>query len=119
MRRSNHELRLIFYRRQNGCCWLCGEALDLFQPTHTVGSPSWEHVIPASSGGSDRLSNLALTHHECNKLRGDRFIFRIERPVQWPPKHRWHHKQYQQVGFEIALRKLKRILSAVPRRGGR
>ncbi len=34
----------------------------------------WEvdHIIPRSRGGSDRISNLALSCHECNQEKGDR-----------------------------------------------
>ncbi len=31
-----------------------------------------EHVIPRSRGGSDRISNLALSCHECNQKKGAR-----------------------------------------------
>lgn len=107
MRRRTHARKLAFYRRQNGCCWLCGEPLDLFLPAHAIGSASWEHIIPASSGGSDGWRNMALTHYECNRWRGKRFIFKVERPRNGcaPPK-----EKYLRVGFEIAMRKLRRIL---------
>ena len=110
--RSNHAGRLRFYKRQLGLCWLCGEHIDMFQPTHTAGSASWEHIIPASSGGSDRMTNMALTHYECNKLRGDRFIFRVDRPRCRP--YAMPTEKYLRVGFEITLRKLRRVLA--PRR---
>lgn len=106
---DRYAMRLRCYRRQHGLCWLCGEHIDLFQPTHTAGSASWEHVIPACRGGSDRMSNLALTHYECNKLRGDRLIFSIERPRSRP--YAMPTAKYLHVGFEMTMRKLRKILA--------
>jgi 5-methylcytosine-specific restriction endonuclease McrA len=30
-----------------------------------------EHVMPQSHGGSDEMDNLAISHVDCNKLRGN------------------------------------------------
>lgn len=105
--------KLKFYQHQNGLCWLCDEPLDLFQPVHSYGSASWEHVIPSSCGGSDRWSNMALTHWECNKRRGDCFIFRVERPREQPYGPGPQRAKYLQVGFDIAVKKLCRMLKRI------
>jgi len=34
-------------------------------------SPSVDHVIPVSAGGSDRDDNLRAAHWGCNKAKGD------------------------------------------------
>lgn len=52
-------------RRDHGICHLCG------QP----GADTADHLVPASLGGTDDLSNLAAAHHDpCNILRGNRPI---------------------------------------------
>jgi 5-methylcytosine-specific restriction endonuclease McrA len=78
--KTMHEMRLMHYQRQDGLCWLCSEPLDLFLPVHSLGSSSWEHIIPRSSGGSGGWPNVALTHCECNRARGDRLLWKLERP---------------------------------------
>lgn len=78
--KTMHEMRLAQYKRQEGLCWLCDEPLDLFQPVHRYGSASWEHVIPKCCGGSLGWPNVVLTHWECNKARGEQFIWRLKRP---------------------------------------
>lgn len=78
--KTMHEMRLMYYQRQGGLCWLCDEHVDLFRPVHTYGGASWEHVIPRCHGGSKGWHNVVLTHCECNKARGERLIWRLTRP---------------------------------------
>lgn len=40
------------------------------KPILNFSDCSIEHVIPKSHGGSDRIRNLAISHKECNSLRG-------------------------------------------------
>lgn len=42
-------------------CYLCREVI--------TGRPSVDHVVPLSRGGSDTVSNVALTHWECNNRK--------------------------------------------------
>jgi len=42
-------------------CYLCSEIID--------GKPSVDHVLPLSRGGSDTVSNVALTHWACNNRK--------------------------------------------------
>lgn len=104
-----HAWRVRQYRAQNGACWLCGETLDLWLPAHRYGSASREHVIPRSAGGSEDLSNAVLTHWECNKVRGARLIWKVDRPRSSkrvePPCRRKMQKE-----FSIILDKLHRKL---------
>lgn len=116
-----HETRLKAYHKQDGLCWLCSEPLDLFQPVWTYGSCSWEHVIPISSGGSRGWRNVVITHHECNKLRGDRFIWKLNRPPQqtWNSdrrKYLFPHKA--QKDFAFTVHRLCKILKRLPAHSG-
>lgn len=54
----------FIYERDNGICQIC------FLPT---GEGDWniDHIIPRSFGGSNRYTNLRLTHYECNHKRAD------------------------------------------------
>lgn len=44
-------------------CFVCGHPLKLSVATI-------EHIVPLGAGGTDRLSNLALSHRPCNRKRG-------------------------------------------------
>lgn len=63
-------LKIWLWLRQDGKCFLCGEAIDLTIPKHRWGSCSAEHLVPRARGGTDVRNNLAATHWECNKKRG-------------------------------------------------
>ncbi len=51
-------------RDQNFNCPLCGKIM-------TFKACNVDHIIPKSRGGSDALTNLRLTHLQCNILRGN------------------------------------------------
>lgn len=111
--KTMHQMRLLRFQRQDGLCWLCSEPLDLFQPQHSLGSASWEHVIPRSSGGSDRWSNVVLTHAECNKQRGDRLLWKLERPKGWHELKRRHAEREQRHFQHQIVNRLIRLLTRV------
>lgn len=48
-------------------CWWCGKPFAL------TDMPTIEHVEPVSLGGTWALSNLRLTHEECNKFRDNHY----------------------------------------------
>lgn len=108
-----HKEKLEQYRLQDGICWLCGEPMDMFQPAHAWGSVSWEHVIPRLLGGSDRPENFVLTHMECNKARGDRFVFRISRPVNVLEMVQMQSPKRDQNGFDYVWRKVNRAMKNI------
>lgn len=57
--------------RDGSNCTICGEPLDRAEPTRGNGKAiSFDHIVPRSEGGSDRLENLRLAHRLCNSLRG-------------------------------------------------
>lgn len=45
-------------------------------------SPTVEHLVPRSRGGSDDLSNLRVAHHTCNVRKGNRPKNKESRPVK-------------------------------------
>lgn len=49
-------------QQQGGLCVLCGSPLR---------SPSWEHLVPRSRGGTDERWNIALSCVACNENRGN------------------------------------------------
>jgi hypothetical protein len=110
MGEAAHKSKLEQYRKQDGACWLCSEPMDMFQPVHAWGSPSWEHVIPRLLGGSDRPENLVLTHMECNKARGDKFVFRISRPASPLEMVQMQSPKRAQDAFYYVWRRVQRAM---------
>lgn len=77
--RNNRELkhnRLVILGTQNSCA-LCGGGVDKDLPYKdsdgkiNMLAPVVDHIIPVKRGGhpSD-ISNLQLTHHYCNSVKG-------------------------------------------------
>lgn len=60
---AGYEVREYILAKFGHACVYCG-ATDV--PLEV------EHVVPKSRGGSDRVSNLALSCHACNQRKGDR-----------------------------------------------
>lgn len=59
------------HNRDAWTCWLCGTPTS---PKWTFGdplSPTLDHLIPRSQGGTDGPDNLATAHAICNALRSD------------------------------------------------
>ena len=53
-------------------CRLCSDSVSLSVAWPHPMSPSIDHVVPVSLGGTDDLTNLRLTHLACNVRRGNR-----------------------------------------------
>ena len=51
---------------------ICDGPLDrhLRVPTHPLYI-TFDHIVPRSSGGGDRIENLRLAHNACNHARGN------------------------------------------------
>ena len=67
------------YRRDEGICYLCGEACEWEDFTKSneifiAGAkyPSIDHVKPLSKGGKHSWGNVRLAHFYCNTLKRDR-----------------------------------------------
>lgn len=109
----SHNRKLTQYLKQDSACWLCSQPLDLFQPINAWGSASWEHVIPRSLGGSDHMANLVLTHWECNKARGDRFVFSLVRPTSHREMAELQSPKRGQYRFDYVWRKVNRAMKNI------
>ncbi len=44
------------------------------QPITSTQDFSWDHIVPASRGGSDNISNMVPMHAHCNELKGNQFF---------------------------------------------
>jgi hypothetical protein len=53
--------------RDDGICYLCRLPVDW---SSVARSPTVDHVIPQSRGGGSEISNLRLSHKQCNNLKG-------------------------------------------------
>lgn len=63
------------YNRDSWVCHLCGlPTLKAWDPNDIDHSPSLDHIIPRSKGGSDDPSNLATAHFRCNARRSNKPI---------------------------------------------
>lgn len=66
---SDPVLRAAIMLRDDGVCRYCGMELD---GEDVDSSPAIDHVIPQCQGGSDDISNLALSCRRCNSSKGGR-----------------------------------------------
>ena len=53
-------------------CAICGQPVDMSLRYPDPLSPTVEHLVPRSKGGTDDLSNLRVAHHTCNVRKGNR-----------------------------------------------
>jgi 5-methylcytosine-specific restriction endonuclease McrA len=51
----------------NDCCSICGGKI-------TEENSNLDHIIPASKGGANRLSNLLLVHKNCNHRKRNKIL---------------------------------------------
>lgn len=66
-------LRLFVYSRDSWQCQLCGEQIDTdLLGANSLWSPSLDHIVPRSKGGSHDVENLQAAHLICNSRKGDR-----------------------------------------------
>ncbi len=59
--------RKRIYARDQGVCYLCDRWVDW-------DDFELDHVTPISRGGSNAATNLAVSHHRCNQLKGARLV---------------------------------------------
>lgn len=69
--REPYTLREIGDRDDWWCC-ICGAEVDKAVRYPDSQSPSIDHIIPLSQGGSDKRDNVGVAHLICNKRKGNR-----------------------------------------------
>lgn len=67
--RAHSKHRGMVTVRDGGICQLCGEPVDLTATFPDRMSPTLDHVLPKSLGGTDEPTNLRLAHLTCNSSR--------------------------------------------------
>ena len=65
------EERRTVYVRDGWACQICGEQTSKRYAHDDPWSPTLDHIVPRSHGGTDALENLRLAHLWCNSVRGD------------------------------------------------
>ena len=62
-------MRLKILKKRDGCCYLCGDAIDIKLPRGAPKSFEVDHVVPISKGGSNDLPNLEPACFSCNRAK--------------------------------------------------
>lgn len=73
--------RAMIYERDRSRCYLCRQIIDQAIRFPDPRSPTIDHVMPYSAGGSDDPSNLRAAHLGCNQDKGDRLPYWWEKPA--------------------------------------
>lgn len=63
--------------RDGSKCGICSESVDLDLRHPNPMSPSVDHIIPRSHGGSDEPENLQLSHLTCNLTKQARIDYKV------------------------------------------
>jgi 5-methylcytosine-specific restriction endonuclease McrA len=58
--------------RHGDDCYLCERTIDYALPWPDPASPSMDHIVPLSLGGTHTLDNVAMTHLRCNNKKNAR-----------------------------------------------
>lgn len=68
----------IVFKRDKGICQICDQPTiraarkNKFTGQIDGRSPTLDHIVPRSKGGSSHTDNLRLAHYECNHKLGDK-----------------------------------------------
>jgi hypothetical protein len=58
-------------KRDRGICQLCNKRVALKKCAPHPNSPTLDHIVPLSKGGTHEPINVQLAHFRCNSLRGN------------------------------------------------
>lgn len=61
------------FERDGWVCQLCGEEVDPLTFYPHPESPTLDHIVPLSLGGSHTENNVQLAHFRCNCSKGNRY----------------------------------------------
>lgn len=70
---QNRDVQDRYAERDDHTCAICGDTIDALAGPgirHDEITPSLDHIVPRSAGGTDHPSNIRLAHLSCNKRRG-------------------------------------------------
>jgi hypothetical protein len=105
------------HKRQNGKCYFCGRQTYLKQDNQSrmkSKTASREHLIPKAHGGSNRIVNIKLACHQCNKDRGTIDAVLWMRIVRNPKKleafYRARSLQKKLTKIKVVRRREARVL---------
>lgn len=73
-RRGHRKHAVAVFERDAYTCWLCGKLTSKRWDARDPLSPTLDHLIPQSLGGTDDPDNLGTAHAICNSTRGARMI---------------------------------------------
>jgi len=62
-------------------CYLCNEKINFRLKFPNPKSPSLDHVIPLSRGGTHTLDNAAMVHYVCNQKKGVKAALVLPQPT--------------------------------------
>lgn len=62
------------YKRDDYTCQLCGKKVEMGKEFPHPMSPSIDHILPLSKGGTHEPDNCQLAHLRCNTKKGNRVI---------------------------------------------
>lgn len=70
---ENVDLEVV-YRRDRGVCGIChGNVPANFRFAATrADTPTIDHIVPISAGGTHTYANVQLAHHGCNSRKGNK-----------------------------------------------
>lgn len=63
---SDPYTRTEIFERDGWCCRICGEMIDRRTKWPHPRSPTVDHIIPLSRGGTDLRTNVQTAHARCN-----------------------------------------------------
>jgi hypothetical protein len=62
------------YKRDNWICGICGAKVNKRLKYPNPNSPSLDHIIPLSKGGSHTNDNVQISHLRCNLSKGNKIL---------------------------------------------
>ena len=73
----------VLFDLQGGQCYYCAREMSTVRPPRSRCAATFDHRIPISRGGSNRIYNGCLACKECNARKADRT--EAEFIASWPP----------------------------------
>jgi CRISPR/Cas system Type II protein with McrA/HNH and RuvC-like nuclease domain len=112
-RKRAYRRRLVrLYDHQDGRCFYCDCKMYLHHrhpsKTNKKKMATIEHIVPASQGGTTRLSNVVISCNRCNRIRG---VVRHELFKKLVEIYRWNEIKEMCVQINNTAADIKRMTS--------